>query len=237
MTEANEELGGGKGRDYDVGYGKGAPETLWKKGQSGNPSGKKKEEPEISGTPDDPDGIGKMLQDLDNELVVVLFGKKKVRMPRVELRLRQMFDKAIKGGLKQARQVYLLAVKYYAPEALGDSSHSHVYKSDMAELTGDEPADRDVDLSERSQSKKARAKRGPAQRPSRSPKGQRSAISCVRKSRSRSLERSASCSVGKRSSGSFTIWRSKTILAPPGCSTRSGTGSRATCRKVTTLCT
>jgi Family of unknown function (DUF5681) len=73
-------------KDFEVGYKKPPVTTRFKKGQSGNPSGKKKEEEEKAGDEFDP---GKILQAIDNETIMVEFNNgKRARMTKVEIHIR-----------------------------------------------------------------------------------------------------------------------------------------------------
>jgi hypothetical protein len=96
--------------EYNVGYKRPPRATRFKKGQSGNPSGRpKKVSQEI-----DP---GLILQSVDNEEIVVIDNGKRKQMMKAEVQFRQLFVKAIKGDLNAARLVANMAAKYFAPEA------------------------------------------------------------------------------------------------------------------------
>jgi hypothetical protein len=100
--------------DYEVGYKRPPIATRFKKGQSGNPSGKpKKIAPELN--------PGKILQSIDNEEMIVKIDGKGKRMPKAEISFRQLFNKATKGGLTDARLIAKMAAKYFGPEAEGPS--------------------------------------------------------------------------------------------------------------------
>ena len=100
--------------DYEVGYKRPPVATRFKKGQSGNPSGKpKKISQEL-----DP---GKILQSIDNEEMIVKIDGKGKRMLKAEIYFRQLFTKAIKGSLSEARLIAKIAAKYFGPEAEGPS--------------------------------------------------------------------------------------------------------------------
>jgi hypothetical protein len=100
--------------DYEVGYRKPPVATRLKKGQSGNPGGKpKKIAPELN--------PGKILQSIDNEEMIVKIEGKGKRMLKAEIYFRQLFTKAIKGNLTDARLVAKMAAKYFGPEAEGPS--------------------------------------------------------------------------------------------------------------------
>jgi hypothetical protein len=100
--------------DYEVGYKKPPVATRFKKGQSGNPGGKpKKIVPELN--------PGKILQSIDNEEMIVKIEGKGKRMLKAEIYFRQLFSKAIKGNLTDARLIAKMAAKYFGPEAEGPS--------------------------------------------------------------------------------------------------------------------
>ena len=100
--------------DYAVGYRKPPLATRFKKGQSGNPNGKpKKIAPELN--------PGKILQSIDNEEMIVKIDGKGKRMLKAEIYFRQLFTKAIKGSLAEARLIAKMATKYFGPEAEGPS--------------------------------------------------------------------------------------------------------------------
>ena len=96
--------------DFEVGYGKPPVETRFKKGQSGNPSGK----PKKTAQKLDP---GKILQSIDNEEIIVKIDGKKIRMRKGVVYLQQLFNKATKGNLSDARLIVKMAVKYFGPES------------------------------------------------------------------------------------------------------------------------
>jgi hypothetical protein len=100
--------------DYEVGYRKPPVATRFKKGQSGNPSGKpRKIAPELK--------PGKILQSIDNEEMIVKIDGKGKRMLKAEICFRQLFNKAMKGNLTEARLIAKMAAKYFGPEAEGPS--------------------------------------------------------------------------------------------------------------------
>jgi hypothetical protein len=98
--------------EYEVGYKKPPVAYRFKKGGSGNPSGKRKEVAEDL----DP---GKVLQTIDNEEIIVTIDGK--RMRKGEIHFRQLFTKAIKEDLTAARLIAKHAAKYFGPEANGPS--------------------------------------------------------------------------------------------------------------------
>ena len=100
--------------EYEVGYKRPPVASRFKKGQSGNPSGKSKETaPELN--------PGKILQSIDNEEMFVEIEGKGKRMLKAEVYFRQLFTKAIKGSLTEARLISKMAAKYFGPEAEGPS--------------------------------------------------------------------------------------------------------------------
>jgi hypothetical protein len=100
--------------EYEVGYKKPPIATRFKKGGSGNPSGKRKEVPEDLNP-------GKVLQTIDNEEIMVTIDGKRKRMRKGEIHFRQLFTKAIKGDLTAARLIAKEAARYFGPEADGPS--------------------------------------------------------------------------------------------------------------------
>ena len=97
--------------EYEVGYKKPPVETRFKKGQSGNPTGKSKKKIVRELNP------GKILESIE-EIVVPIDGKPK-RMKKGEIYFRQLFTKAIKGDLTAARLIADSAAIYFGPEAEG----------------------------------------------------------------------------------------------------------------------
>jgi Family of unknown function (DUF5681) len=95
--------------DYEVGYGKPPVASRFKKGQSGNPGGR----PRRVVRKLDP---GKILQLIDNEELIVEIDGKSVRMRKAEIYFRQLFNKAMKGSLLDARLIAKTAAKYFGPE-------------------------------------------------------------------------------------------------------------------------
>jgi Family of unknown function (DUF5681) len=95
--------------DFEVGYGKPLVATRFKKGQSGNPSGKPKKIAQKL----DP---GKILQSIDNEEITVKIDGKEKRIQKGEVYFRQLFNKAIKGSLSDAR-VASMAARHFGLES------------------------------------------------------------------------------------------------------------------------
>jgi hypothetical protein len=113
-----------KDNDYEVGRGKPPAEFYFKKGQSGNPGGRPKREPSKL----DP---GKILQSIDNEELVVDIDGKSKRMLKADIYFRQIFNKAIKGSLPDARLIAKMAATYFSPEkAEGPAETRFIVKPD-----------------------------------------------------------------------------------------------------------
>jgi Family of unknown function (DUF5681) len=100
--------------EYEVGYKKPPLATRFKKGGSGNPSGKRKERVEDLNP-------GKVLQMIDNEELIVTIDGKRKRMRKGEIHFRQLFTKAIRGDLTAARLIAKEAARYFGAEAEGPS--------------------------------------------------------------------------------------------------------------------
>ena len=93
-----------KSGNYEVGYGKPPQDTRWKKGQSGNPSGRKKQ---IAARPP---SVAEMLEDMLNETVRVQVGGRIKRMTRLEAMLRNQVNKAA-GSERAFNQVLKLMME------------------------------------------------------------------------------------------------------------------------------
>lgn len=79
--------------DYDVGYGKPPKHTRFRKGQSGNPAGKKRPR----------EAPGQIWQRLLQETVTVTENGRKRVMSKLELVLSQMINKAASGNEKHVK--------------------------------------------------------------------------------------------------------------------------------------
>lgn len=78
---------------YEVGYGKPPRRSQFQPGQSGNPSGRRKPRP----------GLSERLDRILAERVSVAEGGRQMRMPKEEVFLRQMVNKAIAGDRQFGR--------------------------------------------------------------------------------------------------------------------------------------
>ena len=87
-----------KSRGYEVGYGKPPVSGRFRKGSSGNPSGR----PKMLPTKVDPASV---LEAIDSEEVIVIDNGKRRRMLKARVYFRQLMTRAIKGDLKAARLV------------------------------------------------------------------------------------------------------------------------------------
>jgi hypothetical protein len=113
-----------KDNDYEVGRGKPPAEFRFKKGQSGNPGGRPKRRPSKL----DP---GRILQSIDNEELIVEIDGKSKRMLKADIYFRQIFNKAIKGSLPDARLIAKISARYFSPEeAEGPAETRFIVKPD-----------------------------------------------------------------------------------------------------------
>ena len=102
-------MNGKSDKSYKVGYGKPPKATRFKKGTSGNPSGRPRKAPLLL----DP---GSIIEAIDNEEIQVSDNGKRKRMTKAEIEFRQLFTKAIRGDLSAARLVVNQAADHLAPE-------------------------------------------------------------------------------------------------------------------------
>jgi hypothetical protein len=105
-------MNGESDKSYEVGRGKPPLATRWKKGMSGNPTGRRKKEPPEH----DP---GSIIEAIDNEEIEINFNGKRQRMKLAEYEIRLLFAKGIKADLSAARLVVDLAAEHLAPEIQG----------------------------------------------------------------------------------------------------------------------
>jgi hypothetical protein len=117
MTEETQNSG-----DYDVGYGKPPKHTQFKKGQSGNPTGKAKKETSLRAK----------LKKLAGEEVVVHQNGVPVTMTKDEAMLVSVLMKAMKGDLAAAK--FVAATLGAEPEASAAAPEIEVSSADLAAL-------------------------------------------------------------------------------------------------------
>jgi Family of unknown function (DUF5681) len=122
-------MSGNSDEDYEVGYGKPPVATRFKKGKSGNPSGRPKKVTQLL----DP---GSILEAIDNEEIVVIDNGKRKWMAKAEIEFRQLFTKATKGDLRAARLILSTATKYFSPEAKGDCEYEFIGVTEAAQRFG-----------------------------------------------------------------------------------------------------
>ncbi|WP_166294272.1 DUF5681 domain-containing protein [Bradyrhizobium sp. 2S1] len=117
---------------YKVGYRKPPVGSRFKKGQSGNPRGRPKKNTQVFHP-------GRILQSIDNEELVVNIDGKRKRMPRAEIHLRQLFNKAMRGDIDAARIIATMAKQHFGPDAEGPSEIEFVVVPERSELTAKNP--------------------------------------------------------------------------------------------------
>jgi hypothetical protein len=116
-------------KTYDVGYKKPPRATRFPKGTSGNPGGKPKEvTPEFD--------LGKVLQALDNEEIIIMIDGKRKRMTRAEIHLRQLFTQGIKGDLTASRLLVKMACEHSEPGKSGKYNLECIGETEAAKRFG-----------------------------------------------------------------------------------------------------
>jgi hypothetical protein len=86
---------------YEVGYGKPPEDRQFKKGVSGNPSGRPKKASDLE---------SELIQELSSKVIMNENGKRKI-IKKSEGLMRQLVNKAISGNLQAARLVINLRVR------------------------------------------------------------------------------------------------------------------------------
>ena len=112
-------MSGNSEETYEVGYRKPPKATRFKKGRSGNPSGRPKRPANVI----DPAIIIHMI---GNEEIVVDDNGKRKRMTKDEIYFRRLFAKAIRGDLKAARIVMDMAANYFSPDPSGEWNYRFI---------------------------------------------------------------------------------------------------------------
>ncbi|MGI3186786.1 DUF5681 domain-containing protein [Nioella aestuarii] len=110
------------GDDYEVGYGKPPKHTQFKKGQSGNPSGKAKKEASLQAT----------LEKILNTKLSVTKNGQQVQMTKLEAALEMLVQKATKGSHQHLKLLIQLADEGEAP--LGPEADLVLADADLAVL-------------------------------------------------------------------------------------------------------
>lgn len=103
--------------EYVVGPGKPPRGTRFKKGQIANPNGRRGK------TKDSEIDLGKILQFVDNEKILVTIDGKRTRKTKAEINYIQLFTQALRGKLSAARLIADLAATCFAPEAQSDQQY------------------------------------------------------------------------------------------------------------------
>ena len=105
--------------DYDVGYGKPPKQHQWKKGQSGNPSGKRKREERLKD----------MFSRIAAEEICVSQNGSQTAMPQGEAAVRAILSKSMKGDVAAFR-----AIAPFLEKADVQESGSGEYSLEPADL-------------------------------------------------------------------------------------------------------
>jgi Family of unknown function (DUF5681) len=87
----------GAANQYEIGYGRPPQHSRFKKGQSGNPTGRRRYTDSQRGK--------QLLLEEANRLVTIREGEKKLRIPAVQAALRSLFFAAMKGNTSAQRMV------------------------------------------------------------------------------------------------------------------------------------
>ncbi len=93
-------------KDYEVGYGRPPKHTQFKKGQSGNPKGRKK----------DARGLKTDLRAELGQRVEITENGKQVNLTKQQLMVKQLAAKAVKGDIRAISKLADLAIALLGPE-------------------------------------------------------------------------------------------------------------------------
>src|SRR6185312_3226289 len=85
-------------KEYDVGYGRPPRQTQFKKGQSGNPRGR----------PKDRQSLTARIMAVLNEKVAVVENRRRKRISKIELAVKQQMNKAAAGDPRAFRELMML---------------------------------------------------------------------------------------------------------------------------------
>jgi hypothetical protein len=117
-------------RSYEVGYGKPPVKTQFKPGQSGNPSGRPTQKPDLTTR------IGKKLA---SKRSVTISGNR-VELPVEDILLERLIERAAKGDVKLL--LFLLAEAQKYRDSQTKKSEWRIYsKQEIAEMTEQERVD------------------------------------------------------------------------------------------------
>lgn len=112
------------GETYGVGYKKPPKATRYQKGSSGNPNGRPKKL-------DAPLDTRSLLQAIENEpILFALENGKRKWMTKIEARFHQLFQMAISGDLKAAKNLVTMAKDYLIPEENAEQQTEFVLASE-----------------------------------------------------------------------------------------------------------
>jgi Family of unknown function (DUF5681) len=120
--------------DYEVGYGKPPKNGQFKKGVSGNPSGRPKKPSDFA---------SQLKKELDSELIITEKGKRKV-MKKSELVAKQLVNKAAAGSVPATR--LLVDLKQRAEERTAEQQQSPPKNTDNEYRKADDYSDDELAL-------------------------------------------------------------------------------------------
>lgn len=132
-------MNGKSDKSSKVGYRKPPKATRFKKGTSGNPSGRPIKAPRLL----DP---GSIIEAIDNEEIQVSDNGKRKWMTKAEVEFRQLFTKAIRGDLSAAREVVNQAADHLVPEIRGECEYEFIGQTEAKQRFGRKAQDRIKEL-------------------------------------------------------------------------------------------
>lgn len=117
-------------RDYEVGYGKPPVGTRFRPGQSGNPSGKRKPRPTLS----------ELMDMILGEKVTVTEGDRKRRLPKEQVFIRQIINRALSGDRQASKLIFEYLLRRQADPGAAETAETDAFLlGELAKLVGEKP--------------------------------------------------------------------------------------------------